>query len=465
MNLVLFRIQVLGIVILGLTLSIFFLPHSVQGLTIQQEEEMGREFMKHVRRSLEFVDDPLIVDYVREVGNRIVATLPTRPFQFNFYVIKEGTYNAFAGPGGHVFINSGLLIAMQHEDELAGILGHEIAHVTCRHIADRLSRSRKIGIASLAGIVAGILLGSGEAAMTSIAAGQAAALSYSREDEIQADQRGLDYMVQAGYHPRGLLQMLEKIRSRQWFGASQVPTYLMTHPAVEDRIAFIGGWLDTHPHLPVRQDRGSRFAKIHARTMALYGEESVARRHFTAALEKNARDQEAHYGMALLLDRTNRRAQAVEHLRKSLQQRAFDPDLLAEMGRLDFLEGRYDQARSALTSALDVAPEHPLALFYLGRVLLDQRQHAQAVNAFEKLLDRRPEYQEARLFLGQAYGRQGNHAPAHYHLGLYYEQREDLRNAIFQFRRALDFETSAERRQQIDTRLKALERELVRRRQ
>ncbi len=435
-----------------------------QALTIQQEEELGREFMKEVRRVLVFVDDPLIVDYVREVGARIVATLPSRPFDFNFYVIREDTYNAFAGPGGHIFINSGLLIAMEREDELAGILGHEIAHVTCRHIAERISRSRTIGIASLAGVVAGILLGSGEAAMSSLAAGQAMTLAYSREAEIQADQRGLDYMLRAGYHPEGLLQMLEKIRSRQWFGSSQVPTYLMTHPAVEARIAFIGAWLQANPDISTRSGREIAFAKAHARTMALYADEQAALRRFGAALEKDAHDVFAHYGMALTLARGKRRAEAIEHLQKALRQRAFDADLLAEMGRLDFLEGRYLKAHDTLSSALYIAPEHPEALFYLGRVQLETEAYAKAAASFQQLLALRPEYTEVQLFLGRAYGRQDDNAPAHYHLGMYHQQRGDLRNAAFQFRRALDFETDASRRAHLQERIKALEKELMRRR-
>jgi hypothetical protein len=98
----------------------------------------------HVNRHFELIDDPVIRRVCRsQVGRRILATLPPQPFNYEFHVIREETYNAFAIPAGYIFINSGLLLAMDSEDELAGILSHEIAHVVCRHIAQRIERSKK----------------------------------------------------------------------------------------------------------------------------------------------------------------------------------------------------------------------------------------------------------------------------------------------------------------------------------
>ncbi|MGW8325996.1 MAG: M48 family metalloprotease, partial [Desulfobacterales bacterium] len=166
------------------------LPKDVSGITIQQEEDLSREFMKVILAHYEFIKDPVIVNYVNDVGQRIVSVLPPQPFSYHFYVIKEDTYNAFATPAGHIFIYSGLLDAMDSEEELACILGHEISHVVCRHISQKIERSEKANIATLAGVVAGVLLGTAGAsaagnALTvgSVAAGQAYALAYSREDE------------------------------------------------------------------------------------------------------------------------------------------------------------------------------------------------------------------------------------------------------------------------------------------
>ncbi len=114
-------------------------------------------------------------------------------------------------PGGQIFINSGLFEALESEDEIAGIIAHEISHVACRHISQQIEQSKKVGMGTLAGVAAGILLGAAgaggaaasAAAIGSMAAGQSFVLAHSREDEMQADQRGVDFLTQAGYNPKG----------------------------------------------------------------------------------------------------------------------------------------------------------------------------------------------------------------------------------------------------------------------
>jgi predicted Zn-dependent protease len=228
--------------------SILF-PQVAGCISVKEEEELSHEFMKVVFKKFKLIKAPVIVNYVNEIGQKIVSAYPSQPFKYRFYVIKEDSYNAFASPAGHIFINSGLIEAMESEEELAGLISHEIAHVHLRHISQKIERSKKIGIATLAGIVAGVLLGSGEVAVGAAAAGQTAALAYSREDEAEADQVGLEYLNRAGYSAEGLLLVLKKMRGKQWFGSNQIPTYLQTHPASESRMANINRWLAMHENV------------------------------------------------------------------------------------------------------------------------------------------------------------------------------------------------------------------------
>ena len=175
-------------------------PKGASGITIQQEEELANEFIKLILSHYEIITDPLITNYINEVGQKIVSTLPPQPFFYHFYVIKEDTYNAFATPAGHIFIYSGLLEAMDSEEELASILAHEISHVKSVVIfLKKIERAEKVNYATLAGVVAGVLLGTAGASAAanavtigSMAAGQSYALAYGREDERQADQIGLN---------------------------------------------------------------------------------------------------------------------------------------------------------------------------------------------------------------------------------------------------------------------------------
>ena len=166
----------------------------LDALTTREEKALAEEFLKAVYAHYTVIDDPVVNQYINELGGKLTRNVPRQPFGFRFHVIQEDTFNAFAGPGGNIFIFSGLIEAMSTENELAAIMAHEIAHVTLRHIPEMIERSKRTGFATMAGVIAGILVGLGGAptagtalSMGSLAAGQTISLAYSRENELQAD--------------------------------------------------------------------------------------------------------------------------------------------------------------------------------------------------------------------------------------------------------------------------------------
>ncbi|MBW1754191.1 MAG: M48 family metalloprotease [Deltaproteobacteria bacterium] len=199
-----------------------FIPQGAEGISIQKEEELSREFLSVVFRHYKVMDAVVIVNYINYLGQKILAAFPPQPFKYHFYVIKDDSLNAFASPAGHIFINSGLIQAMESEEELAGVISHEIAHASLRHISKKIERSKKTSMATMAGMAAGILLGiggAGDAAgaviMGSAAAGQTSALAYSRDDEAEADQVGLKYLNRAGYSAEGRAACGDEKNARQ----------------------------------------------------------------------------------------------------------------------------------------------------------------------------------------------------------------------------------------------------------
>ncbi|MCK4467234.1 MAG: M48 family metalloprotease [Desulfobacterales bacterium] len=444
------------------------IPDQAFSITVKQEEELSREFMKYVLKHVELIEDPLIVNYVNNVGKRIISALPPQPFTYHFYIIKDNVYNAFASPAGHIFINSGLFEAMDNEEELAGILGHEIAHVVCRHISQKIERSKKIGLGTLAGIAAGIFLGTGGAvtaagAVTigSMAAGQSIALAYSREDEMQADQLGLKHLTKAGYSGFGLLSVLKKIRSRQWFSSDQIPTYLTTHPAIEDRIAYISSWLEdnTKPKSLTPSKACYDFVIAHTRLVAMYGDERTALRKFQIYIDKHPENPMAHYGYALILARTGNRKHAAIHLKAALEKKAFDPNILRDLGRIYFLDGKYPEALNSLKGAAGMAPDDPETLFFIGRTQIELGKLNEAVSTFEKLIAKNPDYTLALYFLGNVYGKLGKFEDAHYFLGIYYKNKQDYKNALFHLNRALKTIIDPGKRSKIEELLKEIRKD------
>lgn len=447
------------IIVVMLIISLM-LPREVRAITIHEEEELSAEFMTMAREALTLVDDFVITDYVTRVGEKIVRVVPTQPFAYRFFVVRDHTFNAFAGPGAKIFIHTGLLAAMNSEADLAGILGHEISHVVCRHISDSIDRQKKIGLATLAGIAAGLLLGAaGSAALGnaasvgSMAAGQSLALSYSRDDEMQADQLGLDLLTKAGYSPAGLLEMLKKIRSQQWFGPKQIPTYLLTHPAVDDRIAYIGSWIETHPKLPPAVP-STDFTIAHTRLMALYENEDIARKTLDEARSTDPQTVWPLYGKSLLAMRTGKNEEAAILMRQALERQAFDPVMLTGMGRVYFTSGNYNEALSILDSAVSLAPDNSEAKFYLGRTQMALGKYREAAETLQSVFRRYPEHLETLYNLGKTYGALEKEADAAYYLGLYYKLKADYRNAVFQLQRALDLGVDPLRQEQIEKLLK-----------
>ena len=447
---------IIGVIVVFTLIS--FIATAVFSITVKEEEDMSRQMMAMIYKHFDIIDDPVVVPYVNRIGQRILASLPKQPFQYHFHVINESVYNAFATPAGHIFVYTGLIEAMNEEEELAGIIGHEIAHVYCRHISQKIERSKKIRMATLAGMAAGILMGLGGASeaasavtMGSTAAGQSAELAYSREDEMQADQFGLKFLEQAGYNASGLLEILKKIRSKTWFGSDQIPTYLMTHPAVEDRIAFISSWIETtnKNSKPFPLVNPEEFDRVHTRVETRYGDEQTVLSKLEAEVERNPQDPLAHYRYGLILARVGKRQEAVGQMRIALTKRAFDPYILKDLGWIYFLDGKYQQAFKTLESAQAMIPEDPECLFYLGRTQMELGNLADASDRFLKLTRQFPQFTPAYYFLGQSLGKQQQLGDAHYYLGVFYLRKRNFKNATIQLKLALKHTQDDEKRKQI----------------
>jgi len=415
-------------------------------ISIQEEDKLAREFMKYITGRYELITDPMITQYVNKIGQKLLSAMPPQPFAYHFYVIKEDVYNAFAIPAGHIFIHSGLLAAMESEDELAGILGHEIAHVVSRHLSQRIERSKKIDLATMAGMVAGVFLGvatgdpTAMQALTigSAAAGQTASLSYSRDDESQADQLGLIYITNAGYNPQGLLTALKRIRSKQWFGSQQIPTYMLTHPATEDRMVWIDSWSTSHPDAikKIRPKSNTDFRRVNIRLKALYGDPNNAVQEFQNALSRDPDDEDMIYGYGLALAQAGKKGQAVEQLKRVQAKSALDPYILTDLGRIYFLDGRYEEALSTLEGAVSIMSKNPEGLFYLGRSQMELGQLKKAAESFEAAIHTDKQYLQAYYFLGDTDGRLNNMPDAHCYLGLYYFYKGQYRTAQYHLSRA-----------------------------
>ena len=410
-------------------------------MTIQEEIKLGDIFSKQVCTHFSMVEDQDILSYVAYIGNRLLKVVPEKHFDFHFYVIREKTYNAFAGPGGHIFIHSGLIEAMTSELELAGIMAHEIAHVICRHISERIDKSKPVNLAAMAGTIAGILIGGNVGAamvVGSAAAQQSMYLAYTRENEREADQNSLRYLRDANYNGLGLLTILKKIRKHNWIDVSGIPTYVMSHPAINERLVYLDTTMNARPDFtkPAENLRSFAFKKVRMRIQALYSNNHPTQ-FFENQLKNNPDDFLGHYGYGLRLAVSGKRKRAAKELKRALQIRPFDSDILRDTGIANFYVGDYSQAVTYLQSAHNIASNDYECQFFLGRTHEKLGKTELAANMWEHLLIVNPDQNKLHYHLGTLYGRIGKLSDAHYHLGVFYQATNNMKLARFHIKKAM----------------------------
>jgi predicted Zn-dependent protease len=207
-------------------------------VSIEQEREIGSQFDRQVEDHVRLIDDPVVLGFIYDVGESIVRRIEPQPFIYHFRVIVDPSLNAFAVPGGYIYLHSGTILEAGSLDELAGVLAHEIGHVKGRHYA-RMREKAAIPdlIAKIGGLAATLATGEPAAMIASEGLNVALQLRFSREFEAEADEIGSNFMARAGYHPEGMARFFERIVDSSQDIRVQVPPYLYSHPEVESRIA------------------------------------------------------------------------------------------------------------------------------------------------------------------------------------------------------------------------------------
>ncbi|HEY0242718.1 MAG TPA: M48 family metallopeptidase [Gemmatimonadaceae bacterium] len=210
---------------------------SACGVSQQQEIQMGQEYSQQINAQLPIVSDPEINRYINVLGDQIANLTGRADLPWRFYVVDSREVNAFAVPGGYIYVNRGLIERTTTMDELAGVLGHEIGHVVRRHSIKQMEKAQgaNVGV-TLACILTNIC--SSQVAQAGInIAGGAVFARFSRQDELEADQEAIVNTTRAGINPTGIVTMFQKLMSERRSRPSAVAGWFSTHPLEEDRIA------------------------------------------------------------------------------------------------------------------------------------------------------------------------------------------------------------------------------------
>jgi predicted Zn-dependent protease len=351
-----------------------------------QERRLGESVMREIRaREPSYVEDPEVSEYLAQMGARLSAVMSGARYDFEFFVIRDPSINAFALPGGFVGVHTGLISTADTESELAAVLAHELSHVTQRHISRMFGQQEQMQIPVLAGLAAAIVLGlrRPDLAAGAIAATQGAAISasmgYSREFEREADRVGLDAMGAAGYDPRAMAVFFEKLqRATRIMDDGSFPSYLRSHPVTVERIADAQ---NKSEHMPYRQHLDSvDFYVVRAKLAAETGEprEAVARFEGAVRDKRYANEVAARYGLTSALLRAGRPKDAAQELERLLAAGGSGPMIETLGARVKRANGDLPGAVASLTRARTRYPQSRPVIYAYTEALQDSGRNKDA---------------------------------------------------------------------------------------
>lgn len=419
--------------------------------TISDEAELGKKVHRLIRAQLEVIEDPEIAEYIKDIAARLEKAAPPQPFPVTVDVVNHNAVNAFATVAGYMVIFSGLILNIETESELASIMAHELAHITQRHVARNIERSKLISMGSLIGILAGIFIGSeaGSAvAVGSMAGAQSAVLKYSREDEREADQVGLNYLIQAGYNPIHMVSAMQKMRRMHWFSGGDIPSYLSTHPGMDERIGYLRDRINRLDHeLLERRDDNSRLKRVQTLLRARYVDPATALSHFRQEEHESCL---GHLGRGIVNSRMNRVGDATENFEKLMKCDDDDPLFLREAGIFYFQFGDLNRAGELLQKAVMLRPRDTMALLYYGRILSEKGNPTTAISYLERVLEIIPEDPRAHEHLARVYGKIENNFMAHLNMAYAHIYDNNKRQALFHREKARELARDTSMKNQMD---------------
>ncbi|WP_371193021.1 M48 family metalloprotease [Glaciecola sp. SC05] len=344
-------------------------------ITIDKEKLIGEAIMRQLRGQAPLIHDPVLQEYLQDIGNRLVVHADNTKFPFKFFMINNPVLNAFAFYGGHIGVHTGLIAQAETESELASVLAHEIAHVTQRHLARRMQSQQRSSPLQIASMIGSLLVAmadprAGMAAVSAtMAGGQQASINFTRNNEQEADNIGINILFRAGFDPMGAPGFFSRLAEQAGSRSTQL-AFLQTHPLPQDRVAETITRARAYGDVYVADSLSFQLARarIQARYM-LTSDRNLNIFQTDIKRYQGVRQTAAQYGLALVL----------------------------------FELEEYAQAETVINELLSPDPEN---LFYLDLktdVLLEQGKVTEAINMLRPLWLHKPQNQVLALNLANSY--------------------------------------------------------------
>lgn len=408
-----------------------------------QEKALGASFFRSIQSQLDISHDPEVQNYIQSIGYHLVANSDSPSQPFHFFVVMADDINAFAGPGGFIGINSGLILNSSNESELASVMSHEIAHVTQRHIYRSYEAATQLTLPAAAALIAAIVVATqapdvGIGAISAVQAGSIQAqINFTRSNEQEADRVGIKTLAKAQFDPRSMPAFFEKLQQASRYYGSAAPEYLRTHPITSSRIADTRGRADDYAYRQVPDSHSYRLIKAKLRTAsAMSAEDLIA--YFTNRLSLGTLEQKAamQYGLALSYAKQERYQIAQSILHKLIINFPQQEQYLNASAYLLTLEGNTEKAKKAYASLEKRYPTNDQYKFASAALLIKSNQSAQALQLLKAIPYHRQNSPAYFLGLAKTYEKLGNQLNFHRYMAEYHYTIGQTLQAILQVKLA-----------------------------
>ena len=378
-------------------------------ISLDKEMIVGDAVMRQMRGQSPIISDPVLDEYLQDIGNRLVVHADNAKFPFEFFWVNNDAINAFAFFGGHIGVHTGFMRRAENESELASVLAHEISHVTQRHIARRMQAQKRSSPLALASLIGGVLIAMAnpEAGIAAMQAGSAASaqlqIDYTRTNEQEADRIGIAMLARAGYDPTAAASFFSTM-AEEYRMVSKPPARLLTHPLTETRIADARSRAADYPrrYLPINK----QFELAKARIKARYSfKADYAVEYFEAAVDQDVqRSKEASlYGLALAYMRNEKIDKAKKVMDKLIAGDSDNLFYLDAMTDIHISTGQPLKAVEMLKPHVKHNPRNQVLALNQANAYISAQKYDNAISLLKDFLLVRKDYQIAHQLMSEAY--------------------------------------------------------------
>ena len=381
-------------------------------LSIGQEMQMGDFYVRQLRASAPLINDPLLNEYINQLGQRLVAHADSVKTPFHFFLIQNDELNAFAFFGGNVVLHASLFRFTENESQLASVMAHEISHVTQRHLARAMEDQKRNAPLTWVGALGSILLAmanpqAGMAALTGTLAGtQQGIISFTQGNEQEADRIGIQVLQRAGFDPEAMPNFLQKLADQSRF-SSKPPEILLTHPLPDSRLADARNRANQMRPVVVQSSQDYYMAKVRALGMYATGRNQLTDELLDSYSRGNSRKQQAaQYGKAVQFLQAKSFASAKRIIEPLLAKQPDNVWYLDIMTDIDIGLNQPQQAIARLTAA-GAAKNSPVVQLNLANAYVEAKQPANASRILNRYTWSHPDDVNGWDLLAQASAQQG----------------------------------------------------------